>query len=94
MKVQKRNGQIVNFDIVKIGNAVKKAFDSKHTEYDSEIVKSVDKLIRLVYANKPVPVEVIQDYVERALYLSPEKKKEPNMSLMVGQANLESESLM
>lgn len=67
MKVQKRNGQIVNFDIVKIGNAVKKAFDSKHTEYDPEIVKSVDKLIRLVYANKPVPVEVIQDYVERAL---------------------------
>ena len=39
MKVQKRNGQIVNFDIVKIGNAVKKAFDSKHTEYDPEIVK-------------------------------------------------------
>lgn len=67
MKVQKRNGQIVNFDIVKIGNAVKKAFDSKHTEYDPEIVKSVDKLIRLVYANKSVPVEVIQDYVERAL---------------------------
>lgn len=67
MKVQKRNGQIVNFDIVKIDNAVKKAFDSKHTEYDPEIVKFVDKLIRLVYANKPVPVEVIQDYVERAL---------------------------
>lgn len=67
MKVQKRNGQIVNFDIVKIGNAVKKAFDSKHTEYDPEIVKSVDKLIRLVYANKPVSVEVIQDYVERVL---------------------------
>ena len=45
MKVQKRTGQIVDFDLEKIGNAIKKAFDSKQVEYDPAIVESVDKLI-------------------------------------------------
>ena len=67
MKVQKRTGQIVDFDLEKIGNAIKKAFDSKQVEYDPAIVKSVDKLISLTYTNVPVSVETIQDYVERAL---------------------------
>lgn len=67
MKVQKRTGQIVDFDLEKIGNAIKKAFDSKQVEYDSAIVKSVDKLISLTYTNVPVSVETIQDYVERVL---------------------------
>ena len=49
MKVQKRTGQIVDFDLEKIGNAIKKAFDSKQVEYDPAIVKSVDKLISLTY---------------------------------------------
>jgi len=65
--VQKRTGQIVDFDLEKIGNAIKKAFDSKQVEYDPAIVKSVDKLISLTYTNVPVSVETIQDYVERAL---------------------------
>ena len=67
MKVQKRTGQIVDFDLEKIGNAIKKAFDSKQVEYDPAIVKSVDKLISLTYTNVPVSVETIQDYVERVL---------------------------
>ena len=67
MKVQKRTGQIVDFDLEKIGNAIKKAFDSKHVEYDPAIVESVDKLISLTYTNVPVSVETIQDYVERVL---------------------------
>jgi ribonucleoside-triphosphate reductase len=67
MKVQKRTGQIVNFDLEKIGNAIKKAFDSKQVEYDPAIVESVDKLISLTYTNVPVSVETIQDYVERVL---------------------------
>lgn len=67
MKVQKRTGQIVDFDLEKIGNAIKKAFDSKQVEYDPAIVKSVDKLISLTYTNVPVFVETIQDYVERVL---------------------------
>lgn len=67
MKVQKRTGQIVDFDLEKIRNAIKKAFDSKQVEYDPAIVKSVDKLISLTYTNVPVSVETIQDYVERVL---------------------------
>ena len=67
MKVQKRTGQIVDFDLEKIGDAIKKAFDSKQVEYDPAIVKSVDKLISLTYTNVPVSVETIQDYVERVL---------------------------
>jgi ribonucleoside-triphosphate reductase len=67
MKVQKRTGQIVDFDLEKIGNAIKKAFDSKQVEYDPAIVGSVDKSISLTYTNVPVSVETIQDYVERAL---------------------------
>ena len=67
MKVQKRTGQIVDFDLEKIENAIKKAFDSKQVEYDPTIVESVDKLISLTYTNVPVSVETIQDYVERAL---------------------------
>lgn len=67
MKVQKRTGQIVDFDLEKIGNAIKKAFDSKQVEYDPAIVKSVDKLISLTYTNVPISVETIQDYVERVL---------------------------
>lgn len=65
--MQKRTGQIVDFDLEKIGNAIKKAFDSKQVEYDPAIVESVDKSISLIYTNVPVSVETIQDYVERAL---------------------------
>ena len=65
--MQKRTGQIVDFDLEKIGNAIKKAFDSKQVEYDPAIVESVDKLISLTYTNVPVSVETIQDYVERVL---------------------------
>lgn len=65
--MQKRTGQIVDFDLEKIENAIKKAFDSKQVEYDPAIVKSVDKLISLTYTNVPVSVETIQDYVERVL---------------------------
>lgn len=65
--MQKRTGQIVDFDLEKIGNAIKKAFDSKQVEYDPAIVELVDKLISLTYTNVPVSVETIQDYVERVL---------------------------
>lgn len=65
--MQKRTGQIVDFDLEKIGNAIKKAFDSKQVEYDPAIVESVDKSISLTYTNVPVSVETIQDYVECAL---------------------------
>lgn len=65
--MQKRTGLIVDFDLEKIENAIKKAFDSKQVEYDPAIVESVDKLISLTYTNVPVSVETIQDNVERVL---------------------------
>lgn len=65
--MQKRTGQIVDFDLEKIENAIKKAFDSKQVEYAPAIVESVDKLISLTYTNVPVSVETIQDNVERVL---------------------------
>ncbi len=65
--MQKRTGQIVDFDLEKIENAIKKAFDSKQVEYDPAIAESVDKLISLTYTNVPVSVETIQDNVERVL---------------------------
>ena len=65
--MKKRTGQIVDFDLEKIENAIKKAFDSKQVEYDPAIVESVDKLISLTYTNVPVSVETIQDNVERVL---------------------------
>ena len=65
--MQKRTGQIVDFDLEKMENAIKKAFDSKQVEYDPAIVESVDKLISLTYTNVPVSVETIQDNVERVL---------------------------
>ena len=65
--MRKRTGQIVDFDLEKIENAIKKAFDSKQVEYNPAIVESVDKLISLAYTNAPVSVETIQDYVEHAL---------------------------
>lgn len=65
--MQKRTGQIVDFDLEKIENAIKKAFDSKQVKYDPAIVESVDKLISLTYTNVPVSVETIQDNVERVL---------------------------
>lgn len=65
--MQKRTGQIVDFDLEKIENAIKKAFDSKQVEYDPAIVESVDKLISLTYTNVPVSVKTIQDNVERVL---------------------------
>lgn len=65
--MQKRTGQIVDFDLEKNRKCDKKAFDSKQVEYDPAIVESVDKLISLTYTNVPVSVETIQDYVERVL---------------------------
>ena len=60
MKVQKRTGQIVDFDLEKIENAIKKAFDSKQVEYDPTIVESVDKLIRCERMN-PYPAFFLRD---------------------------------
>ena len=36
-QVVKRDGQIVDFDITKIANAIKKAFDATKTEYNDSV---------------------------------------------------------
>lgn len=67
MKVQKRNGQIVAFDICKIENAISKAFESQSINYDSNVVEHIKQVIQTSYPEEPVEVEAIQDCVENAL---------------------------
>ncbi len=67
MKVQKRNGQIVAFDICKIENAISKAFESQSTTYDANVVKHIKQVIQTAYPKGSVEVEAIQDCVENAL---------------------------
>ena len=67
MKVQKRNGQIVEFDLLKIELAITKAFDSQHEEYDQQVLKLVHKKINAQNDPPCISVETIQDMVEQAL---------------------------
>lgn len=67
MKVQKRNGQIVAFDICKIENAISKAFESQSINYDSNVVEHIKQVIQTSYPEGPVEVEAIQDCVENTL---------------------------
>lgn len=67
MKVQKRNGQIVAFDICKIENAISKAFESQSATYDANVVAHIKQVIQTAYPKGPVEVEAIQDCVENAL---------------------------
>lgn len=67
MKVQKRNGQIVAFDICKIENAISKAFESQSTTYDANVVEHIKQVIQTAYPKGSVEVEAIQDCVENAL---------------------------
>lgn len=66
MKIQKRNGQIVDFDFHKIHAAIDKAFKSCGKETDEQIAKSVydDLRFRSEYA---ISVETVQNMVERQL---------------------------
>lgn len=67
MKVQKRNGQIVAFDICKIENAISKAFENQSATYDANVVEHIKQVIQTSYPKGPVEVEAIQDCVENAL---------------------------
>lgn len=67
MKVQKRNGQIVAFDICKIENAISKAFESQSTTYDANVVEHIKQVIQTAYPKGSVEVEAIQDCVENTL---------------------------
>ena len=66
MLIQKRNGQVVEFNLAKIRAAIEKAFQSCSKSVDDNIAKYVyDELkYRSDYA---IPVEEIQNIVERQL---------------------------
>lgn len=70
VKVEKRDGRLVEFDSTKIYNAIMKAFQSTKGDYDKkEIEKLTEKVVeRLNLVNKTViNVEEIQDIVEEVL---------------------------
>ncbi|MBN2220242.1 MAG: ribonucleoside triphosphate reductase [Kosmotogaceae bacterium] len=71
LNVRKRNGAIVCFDLDKIINAMKKAFDATETHYNEDILERV--ALRVVADFQPkatdnlIDIEDIQDSVERTL---------------------------
>ena len=67
MKVIKRNGQVIDFDLRKIDVAIRKAFESEHEAYDPQVVAYVQRELESHEATASISVETIQDMVERAL---------------------------
>ncbi len=70
-KVRKRNGQIVKFEINKISEAMKKAFDASDKSYDEDVIDFLALKVTADFENKIkddiISVEDIQDSVESVL---------------------------
>jgi len=70
-KVRKRNGQIVKFEISKISEAMKKAFDASEKSYDEDVIDFLALKVTSDFENKIkdniINVEDIQDSVESVL---------------------------
>lgn len=67
MKVLKRNGQTVEFDLTKVSVAIRKAFESQHEAYDPQVLGFVQIELEAKSNASSISVETIQDIVERAL---------------------------
>lgn len=67
MKVLKRNGQLVPFDLAKIESAIRKAFESQQEEYDPKIAEDVRAALSLKEQASAISVELIQNIVEEIL---------------------------
>lgn len=67
MKVLKRNGQTVEFDLTKVSVVIRKAFESQHEAYDPQVLGFVQKELEAKSNASSISVETIQDIVERAL---------------------------
>ena len=67
MKVLKRNGQTIDFDLNKISVAIQKAFQSKQEAYDPQVLAFVERELQGMGEAESISVETIQDIVERAL---------------------------
>ncbi len=70
-QIIKRDGKIVDFDITKIANAIKKAFEATDTEYTDDIIDFIALKVSADFLPKIkdgyVAVEDIQDSVEAVL---------------------------
>lgn len=70
-KVRKREGKIVPFEIKKIGDAIKKAFDAENKKYDEDVIDFLALKVTADFDEKIVDniinVEDIQDSVESVL---------------------------
>lgn len=84
-KVVKRDGDVVDFDLTKIGNAIKKAFDSVGKNYTDEIIDFLVLKVTADFSSKvnietgilasgfkydTIDVESVQDSVEKVLIKS------------------------
>ena len=71
IKVQKRDGSIVEFDITKIENAIAQAFESVNKNYSKDIIELLALKVTATFNDKIVDdvisVEEIQDTVEIVL---------------------------
>lgn len=72
IKVEKRDGEQVNFDLGRIINAIKKAFEATSNKYSDEILQLIALRATADFQSKineseVVSIEAIQDSVERAL---------------------------
>ena len=70
-KVVKRDGKIVDFDITKISQAIKKAFEAQNRQYNDDIIDMLALKVTAAYEpkikNGQIGVEEIQDSVEQIL---------------------------
>ena len=70
-QVVKRDGEIAEFDLSKIGGAIAKAFDATQMEYNSDITDLLSLRVTADFQNKikdgKIDVESIQDSAEHVL---------------------------
>ena len=70
-KVRKRNGKLVNFEINKISEAMKKAFEASEKKYDDDVIDFLALKVTSDFSDKVkdniISVEDIQDSVESVL---------------------------
>lgn len=70
-KVRKRDGKVVQFEIEKIKDAIKKAFEAEKVNYDENVIDFIALKVTAAFEpsikNNIIDVEVIQDNVESVL---------------------------
>lgn len=71
IKVRKRDGEIADFNLSKIGNAISKAFDATNIQYNEDVLSLLNLRVTSDFQEKIkngiIEVEDIQDSVEKVL---------------------------